>query len=526
MARMSAMLPATTPTPRPAARGVVYTPLPLVRFVINRAVSAHGGQGSRWLDPACGDGRFLAEAVQRIAGWVGREALPRRVETSLFGFDVDARACDEARAGVRAAVEAISGPQADDFFVHNVHCADFLTTDAAEWNAFDLIVGNPPYVSAEHLDAETKAALSARFATAWGRLDLYGVFFEQALTFLSPAGCLSFITPDKFLASKSARPLRRLIASRFSVRSVDRFDRHDLFPGVATVPAVTVIERPLAKDRAPVAPLATWWDVDDAGVPARRSPGTTLQTAVDGRPWVCAPPAAKARLTVPLGELTSRISAGLATGLNDCFVVDAATAAGLESRLLRPAVRGRDVQPQTVLDSGLQLIFPYREGPGGATQLVKLDDVPRIAQHLARHRERLGQRHCVRVWKKAWYDLHDPVVCDLAQVPKILLPDLARSSRFAFDPGTVVPLHSAYYMLVKATSPLSATALVALLNSPALERVLLERAPIAKSGYRRLRAQFLRDLPIPVLNTHEQCVLTSDRDAMAERARWALRHVA
>lgn len=509
----------------------MYTPDHLVSFVIERVLDDHPGGDLRWLDPACGDGAFLAHVVNRLTAVTDPDDLADAVRQQVFGFDIAPRACANARARLRAQVEQVAGPQADGYLDSNIVCVDFLTVAPARVGTFDLIVGNPPYVSATQLSGAAKESLAARFVTAWGRLDLYSVFFEHALGLLAPGGRLAFITPDKFLSAESARPLRAFIASGYDVQSVDRFDRHDLFGGVATVPAVTVIERPASSPKPKHRPTIAWWDVRTNNAVAQRASRVALDVPDDGRPWVSRRAGTRAQPAVlPLHEVVTRISAGLATGLNACFVLNAEAAATVEPELLRPAVRGRDIYVGSFADSGLQLVFPYTSVRADARpELVELTDYPRLGAHLAQHHEKLQQRHCVRVWQKAWHDLHDPVLSDLARLPKILVPDLARTSRFAYDPGTVVPLHSAYYLLPRPDSPIRPEVLVALLNSEELERLLMERAPIAKSGYRRLRAQFLRDLPIPMLSQDEQATLLQSSElepALAERAQWALGHAA
>ena len=95
---------------------------------------------------------------------------------------------------------------------------------------------------AVHLCAADKTRYLERFETAWGRLDLHTLFIEQGLRLLRRDGRLAYITPDKWLTAASSAPLRAFVSRCHAVRTIDRFDRHDLFPGVATVPCVTVVE--------------------------------------------------------------------------------------------------------------------------------------------------------------------------------------------------------------------------------------------------------------------------------------------
>jgi methylase of polypeptide subunit release factors len=478
--------------------GAVYTPGPLARFVIDRLAETGAADWGRWLDPACGEGVFLCEMVDRLSSRLSPHQLPSTVEEFLFGIDIDPTACIRAREAVREAVARHSGPQDPSFFEANVMCRDFLDLDPELEGGFDFVVGNPPYVSAQALTAAEKRRFLEKFQTAWGRLDLYQLFIEQGLQMLKEGGRLTFITPDTWLTANSSRRLRQYVAESFRLRAIERFERHDLFPGVATVPCVSVIERSAKARKNSPAVICRHWHVGAEATQIQLGSTSRLEIAKDGTPWRCQSKR-RAAPALRLGDLVERISAGLATGLNGCFVLSADDTHGVEPELLRPAVRGRDVRAGELLDSGRRLLVPYRFEPNEKPSLVDLDEWPGAAAWLEAHREALENRHCVRVWEKSWFDLHDPVVVDLASRPKILCPDLAREPRFAFDSGGLVPLHSAYYLVLREDDGLDPHELVAALNTDAIAKELKRRAPTAKSGYFRLQAQVLRDLPIPPL---------------------------
>lgn len=436
------------------------------------------------------------EFVRRLAVAVPVAKLPSVVERCVFGIEIDPTACARARDAVASAVAAFAGPQPSDYFESNIRCLDFLDLDPHEEPKFDLLIGNPPYVSASGLTPSEKERFLSRFGTAWGRLDLYALFMEQGLQLVTPGGTLAYITPDKWLTADSSRRLRSFVATNGSVRSISRFDQHDLFAGVATVPCVTVIDR-VANVVADLRTPCRWWGIRSGERPEPQGDAQDVQISRSGQPWLTEVRDIRAGRTVRLGDLVERISAGIATGLNRCFILDSDEASGIEPELLRPVARGRDIRVGGLQESGKWMLVPYRfDSEGSSAELIDLADFPGARSHLDLYRPALERRHCVRVWGKAWYDVHDPITFDLARYPKILLPDLAYTPRFALDSGKALPLHSAYYLLVRADSPLTAEALTVKLNEPSVAQELRRRAPTAKSGYRRFRSQVLRDQPI------------------------------
>jgi len=115
--------------------GAWYTPDDLVSTVVDhvvtpefvRARSSPGrsgrGRSLRVLDPACGDGRFLAAVEERVnaAG----------LSCELVGVDIDPAAAGAARDRCPGA--------------HIVQ-ADALAHDFAG-QRFDVVIGNPPFLS-------------------------------------------------------------------------------------------------------------------------------------------------------------------------------------------------------------------------------------------------------------------------------------------------------------------------------------------------------------------------------------------
>jgi adenine-specific DNA-methyltransferase len=498
--------------------GLVYTPRHLVKYVLDVAgyVSDAAIEGASLLDPACGAGVFLEEALRclatRIAGLQGDLRFPHAAgvlldvaRRNLVGVDVDPEACVLARAAlVRTAAELTGRPVALDYFDSNIIEGDFLGTGLvspggrlAVLPPFAVIVGNPPYVTTTRLDAMAKVELRRRFLTATGRIDLYVLFFERAVTFLRMGGRLAFITPDKYLSSHSARPLRHLLRASGAVQMLSRFESHRVFRDVATVPCVTLFERGTPQGTVELVRCAR--EPSNSGSVQVIGRSHLSSSLIAGDDWAAVSPkiqrlGARIRGMHPtLAGLSRRVSAGLATGRDAVFVIPANADHGIEPELLHAAIRGRDITRFSIGNSNLRVLLPY-DFTSRTPALIDIRRYPGARRYLALHREELEARHCVRVWGKAWYDLHDPVPFHLRTSRKVLVPDVADRNRFAFDPGALVPLHSAYYMLPEGIDP---RFLTTVLNSRPIEFLIRTTAPRIKDGFSRYRSQFLLSLPIP-----------------------------
>lgn len=84
---------------------------------------------------------------------------------------------------------------------------------------FDIVIGNPPYIDSENMVnsgmEELRDWISKKYDCAKGNWDIYIAFFEKGLKMLSEEGCLSFITPDKWISKPFGDKLRSAYINNF-----------------------------------------------------------------------------------------------------------------------------------------------------------------------------------------------------------------------------------------------------------------------------------------------------------------------
>lgn len=93
-----------------------------------------------------------------------------------------------------------------------------------EKGGFDVVVANPPYVSAMALRRTYPSDLlelyRSKFKSAKGAVDLYILFMERGITLMGKAGTLAYITPNKYLSASYGAALRKYCIDSINV---DRF---------------------------------------------------------------------------------------------------------------------------------------------------------------------------------------------------------------------------------------------------------------------------------------------------------------
>lgn len=445
-------------------KGHVPTPDDLAERMVRRLFRDDAPTSDdRVLYPGCGTAPFAA-AVERVCNDEAWEY------PSGLGVETNPEHLTEARA---------RGLQHVEF-----ENQDFLGDDMLDAGEFEYIVGNPPYVPIEGLDEDEKTRYKTAFNTAVGRFDLYLLFFERSLSMLTPGGVLSFVTPEKYEYVDTATPLRRLLTKDdVHVEEIEHIDE-DSFTGLVTFPCVTTVRRTenTANQR-------------ETRVTLRDGTTHTTTLPTDGESWASQVRDADLEdmtTGATLGDVTERISPGLATGADKVFVMNRDDVPDdVNDEWVRPTVSGSQLREFDGPRTDSVFVCPYTEDG----DLADEDELGTTLNWLESHRERLEDRSCVEGGKK-WYAWHEtPPMEDILQ-PKIVFRDIAKEPRFWPEhEGDVVPKHSVYYAVPQDGVPMDE--LIEYLNSPEARMWMEAHCQKAHNGYYRLQSRVLTDLPVP-----------------------------
>jgi hypothetical protein len=92
--------------------------------------------------------------------------------------------------------------------------------DKGDFIGFDVVIGNPPYISIEDITWDYRRFYETIYQTATGRFDLYSLFIEKAMQIKQPTGVFTYIIPGKFLNNKQFVTSRKIVCENHGVTVV------------------------------------------------------------------------------------------------------------------------------------------------------------------------------------------------------------------------------------------------------------------------------------------------------------------
>jgi len=241
----------STPKSR-RTRGVFYTPLALVTHLLDQTLDRtflDHRPTPVILDPACGCGVFLVEALRRLRSL--QPDIPRAaLLQAIHGIDIDPLATHLCRLALW--LELSKAPEGHDsahtpeplfdLLEANIVTADTLL-DPPGMETVDLLLGNPPFLNQVASSTARSRADTARLRERFGDslrpyTDPAALFLQLGVESLRPGGRLGMVLPVSLLAARDAVAVRERVAEVASINSL-WLDTEGIFEASVRTVAVT-----------------------------------------------------------------------------------------------------------------------------------------------------------------------------------------------------------------------------------------------------------------------------------------------
>lgn len=191
------------PTDKKRTLGIFYTPKEVSQYLTEWAIAS---PTDTVLEPSFGGCGFLAEAAKRLA-----EKGSQHAWSQLCGCDKDSNAFSYLPSIYRKS-------KSNRRFLHR----NFLETTPSDYciSQFDVVIGNPPYVSRHNMrkyQLDSADNILAAFENRISRrASLWVHFILHSFNFLKKNGRMAWVLPRSLSQSKYGNQVIHEVAKRFS----------------------------------------------------------------------------------------------------------------------------------------------------------------------------------------------------------------------------------------------------------------------------------------------------------------------
>jgi hypothetical protein len=225
--------------------GAIYTPNYIREYILENIFNGlQNFDNVKICDPACGCSAFLLNTSVLIRKRTNK-SYKVIFEENLFGLDIQEHSIERSKLVLTlfALSEGEDFSKAE-FNLFTGNALNFVWSDYIEnFNRFQYVIGNPPYVCSRNLDEESKELLKDWSVCSTGHPDLYIPFFEIGLSILDDNGKLGFITMNTFFKSINGRALREYFKNNNYKITILDFGSEQVFSSKSTYTCLCFISK-------------------------------------------------------------------------------------------------------------------------------------------------------------------------------------------------------------------------------------------------------------------------------------------
>ncbi len=463
------------------------------------------------LDPACGSGAFLNQALEYLinehknlqndlalmgdlfASYMVEEEI---LEHNLYGVDINEDAVEIAKLSLWLRTAKRGRPLTK--LADKIVCANSLLEMPFSKNSFDVVIGNPPYVRQEAIKGQ-KEVLSKIYKVANGTADLYVYFYELALNMLKPNGLKGFICSNKFFRAKYGENLREYILQNSTILQIADFNGVKIFEDATVDSAITIFQKQKVDSNSTFKVV----DVDLINNYDMKQSDLTKISFSFSNPKELAIKQKIEKIGTPLKEWDINIYRGILTGFNEAFIIDENIKNELikkdfkSAEIIKPLLKGRDIKKYNYEFNNLFLISTF--------PALKLDinEYPIIKEYLETFGKRLeqtGEKGSRKKTSNKSFEIQDNIAYYKEfEKDKIIYPEIASNpNSFEYDKNC--------YYLDKTAFLIEGNNLkyiISILNSKALLHYMKQSIRQVGQGY-QLSKIFVEVFPIPKIDEESQ----------------------
>ena len=386
-------------------------------------------------------------------------------------------------------------------------------------DGFDVVIGNPPYVSHDRIPKQLKEKIEDHYQSYQPFADMYCYFIEKAIELQNRRGILSFITSNSYLRAEYGEPIRRFLRNNNILLRMLSIEDLQVFESVIVNVAIIIS----CKSKNITDNLCIIVNLPFSGASfedfVKSNSFNCPQSYFNSKSWNLVEPQLiefQRKLESSgktLEQLGTKIRLGIATGMNKAFLIGENKKRALcqknpiNAKIIKPILRGRDIARYRYTLSGQHIILA-KNGVNVKT------DYPEIYRHLVSFGDKFRNRGAQG---QHWTNLRACSFYDDFKKEKIVWIELTDLGRFALCNEEVYLLNSAYFLL--PPSGMDSKFLLGVLNSSTIRFYLGLVAETSGMGTSRWINNYVKEFPIPTVASEQQVPIIKIVDKILDAKR-------
>ncbi|EAH8156840.1 class I SAM-dependent DNA methyltransferase [Campylobacter coli] len=458
-------------------------------------------------------GNFLA---------VNDENLRIFVSANLTLFDFDEKEATKEFANLKKEYDNIFNLENNHPFEWRFEFPEILDDDG-NFQGFDLIIGNPPYIRQEEIK-ELKSNLAKNYKVYKGTSDIYTYFYELGFNILKSNGVLSFITSNKYTRAGYGEALREFLLKNVLILDYIDLNGVKVFDSATVDTSILSFEklksknssfRYLALDNEIL--KACGYSIDlckDFKELSQKSLSKENFTFSDES--TNSLKAKIERIGTPLKEWQGlNIYRGILTGYNEAFIISTEKRNEIlenckdeaekerTAKLIRKMLRGRDIKRYSYEWAGLWVINThngYKDFEGNKILPIDINEYPALKVYF----DEIGKNHKGK--GKGLFDRDDKGITpynlrncaylEEFKKEKIVWAEMTNSPSFIYENNNFFINQTCYFLNYKDNKYL-----LGILNSNLIYSYMKNISSSLGEGAFRWIKQYIEKLPIPKINS-------------------------
>ncbi|MGL6119668.1 MAG: Eco57I restriction-modification methylase domain-containing protein, partial [Fusobacteriaceae bacterium] len=378
-----------------------------------------------------------------------------------------------------------------------------------EKGGFDIVIGNPPYISLQKMKEESKVLEKLNFKSYNARGDLYSLFYEKGFNLLKKDGTLIYITSNKWMRANYGKDLRSFFLNYTNPLLLIDFGQEFVFKTAVVHSNILMFEK--YKNKALLKGCNYKGDFTKESIDSFVKNNYSILEKLSEDIWNIT---SKKELNIiekvetkgiKLKNWKIKIQYGIKTGYNDAFIIDEETKKSLEIKdskniqIIKPILRGRDVRKYKCEFKELYLINSHN-GYSSYPQIDVKNEYPTIYEYLLDFKDALIKRYDKG---NHWSNLRNCAYLDVLTDDKIIFSEIVSEPQFYYDTNGYYPEATSFFIIGE-----NLKYLIALLNSEPVTNIFKKfYAGGELVGKFRYKKAFLNELPLPLIDEENMKVL-------------------